>query len=407
MTIRSDVLVVAYACHPGEGSEKGVGWHWLLQIAMVSSRVVALVRSSSRFAIESAPDKPSNCEFVYIDLPQWVQRLKRRDFLTRIYYTAWQLKAGIVGRRLQHQYKLAFVHHLTWASITSFTGALLIPGRLVVGPVGGATPTQWRLCRGYSADAVLYEIWRTVLRRLWRISPVYRLLMRRADVVLVQNETTQNYVPRSARTILVSNAGIEAKELRSGERTAEKHSAEQIRVAYIGRLVAWKGISIAIEAMAELGTHVARFVVVGDGPERARAERLASYRGLSGVTTFSGWIDRSELFAELDRTDVLILPSQHEEGAPFVIVEAMARGVRPVALNLGGPAHSVGSGGVLVDPSPVRTLPRRLAEAVRVAGAMERSQATTRAERFVWEEKRAILRACYETGTGVEQDRGV
>ena len=47
------VLVSAYACEPGRGSEPGVGWHWVREIARFNE-VWVITRMNNRKAIETA-----------------------------------------------------------------------------------------------------------------------------------------------------------------------------------------------------------------------------------------------------------------------------------------------------------------------------------------------------------------
>jgi hypothetical protein len=72
------VLVSAYACEPGKGSEPAVGWNWIVQIARFHE-VWAITRSSNRRAIEmSLAGKPlGNVHWLYYDLPAWARFWKR------------------------------------------------------------------------------------------------------------------------------------------------------------------------------------------------------------------------------------------------------------------------------------------------------------------------------------------
>ena len=53
MSKRLKVLISAYACEPGKGSEPEVGWQWALQMARHHD-VTVLTRANNRQAIEPA-----------------------------------------------------------------------------------------------------------------------------------------------------------------------------------------------------------------------------------------------------------------------------------------------------------------------------------------------------------------
>ena len=43
------ILLSAYACEPNKGSEKGVGWHWAIEIAHRGHEVWVIKREKNRF----------------------------------------------------------------------------------------------------------------------------------------------------------------------------------------------------------------------------------------------------------------------------------------------------------------------------------------------------------------------
>lgn len=77
----------------------------------------------------------------------------------------------------------------------------------------------------------------------------------------------------------------------------------------------------------------ARLWMVGDGPDRGPAERLAQELGISEAVDFPG--KRNDISSLIARADLLLLPSELEAFG-LVALEAMACGVPAVATNVGG-----------------------------------------------------------------------
>ena len=77
----------------------------------------------------------------------------------------------------------------------------------------------------------------------------------------------------------------------------------------------------------------AKLLLVGDGPERPKAEWLAETQGVSGDTLFLG--KQSDMAPLLSIADVLLLPSENESFG-LVALEAMACEVPVVATRIGG-----------------------------------------------------------------------
>lgn len=124
------------------------------------------------------------------------------------------------------------------------------------------------------------------------------------------------------------------------------------------RLLAYKRVDLAVQACARLGREL---VVVGDGPERARLERMAGPR-----TRFEGHVDRARLLELLDSCHALITTGAEDFG--IMTVEAMAVGKPVVALAAGGTLETVidGKTGILFEPATADAL----------AGAIERLEAS-------------------------------
>jgi len=104
-------------------------------------------------------------------------------------------------------------------------------------------------------------------------------------------------------------------------------------VGIVGRLTAIKNHELFLRVAARLRDE-ARFVIYGDGTERARLERIAN-----GVADFAGTRDAGEIYASLD---VLALTSRNE-GTPLAIIEAMAAGVPVIATAVGGVVDLLGA----------------------------------------------------------------
>ncbi|MFP4208501.1 MAG: glycosyltransferase [Wenzhouxiangella sp.] len=91
------------------------------------------------------------------------------------------------------------------------------------------------------------------------------------------------------------------------------------RVLFAGRLAPEKRLEQVLEAARCLpGLH---FVIAGEGPLRAEVEHAAAE--LDNLD-YTGWLSRAELLAQMDASDVLVLPSELESFGS-VALEAMAR----------------------------------------------------------------------------------
>ena len=119
--------------------------------------------------------------------------------------------------------------------------------------------------------------------------------------------------------------------------TAHERQDGPITIACVGRLVPEKGQSLLIEAAGALrdaGVDV-RLVLVGDGPQRERLERLVDASGVRDRVEFRGAVAHTEVERILHGADIFCLPS-FAEGVPIVLMEAMAMELPVVACQVMG-----------------------------------------------------------------------
>jgi glycosyltransferase involved in cell wall biosynthesis len=185
-----------------------------------------------------------------------------------------------------------------------------------------------------------------------------------------------------ADRIRVHHTGIDLDRFRPVDRVMAKAAlgiAGPLLIS-VGNLVARKGQVLALAALAELPE--ASLLVVGEGPERARLERLAGELAIAGRVRFLGVQPHDAMPALIAAADALVLPTV-SEGLANVWVEALACGTPVVTSDVGGARD------VIDRPAAGRLVPRdsaAIAASVRELLAAPPDQAEVRegAERFSW-----------------------
>ena len=122
---------------------------------------------------------------------------------------------------------------------------------------------------------------------------------------------------------------------------ASPEPGAKLELIFVGGLVPRKACDLALRAAAPLlRSDLARFTVVGDGPERNRLEQLARSLGIEKAVFFCGWLSHAEVLKHLRSADVLVFPSLRDNGAG-VVFEALGSGAVPVVADFGGPGDIV------------------------------------------------------------------
>lgn len=172
-----------------------------------------------------------------------------------------------------------------------------------------------------------------------------RVLIKKADVITVSSGIEKEikqlcFKPRSLRTIYnpivdFNVIGHQAQEGRN-EMLHPFYSEKNSQcILAMGSLTPRKGFHVLVRAFAQLSkknTHL-RLIIVGEGPERERLEKLIQEYNVASRVALVGYQEKPVLW--LSQADVFVLSSE-EEGLPRVLVEAMACGLTPVSTDCKG-----------------------------------------------------------------------
>lgn len=166
-------------------------------------------------------------------------------------------------------------------------------------------------------------------------SPVLHYLLRRAERIIVSTEyhirsspVLQRYMHKCE--IVPYGVEIQPSNSPSGVLSTSQAGASKPTILAVGRLVSYKGFDYLIKAMRSVDGHL---VVVGEGPERSRLERLIETEGLADRVTLPGAV--ADLAPYYACARVFVLPSvSNNEAFGIAQAEAMAHGLAVVNTSL-------------------------------------------------------------------------
>lgn len=106
-------------------------------------------------------------------------------------------------------------------------------------------------------------------------------------------------------------------------------------VVAVGRLHPVKGFDRLLEIWKEsVKDHPDwKLVIIGDGDEKQKLLDLADRLGIRDSVVFTGALNHDEVMERMQKSSVYAMTS-HSEGFPFVLIEAMACGLPPVAFDV-------------------------------------------------------------------------
>ena len=146
------------------------------------------------------------------------------------------------------------------------------------------------------------------------------------------------------RVFVIPNA-IDLEEYRF--KLPKVFNSDVLRLGYIGRIAADKGIREVIEAMNILkkqGMTKLQLTVAGSGPFEAELVAMVAELGMGENVKFVGAVFGEQKLLFWNSIDVFIFPTYHREGLPYTVLEALASGTPQITTPVGGIPDAINNG---------------------------------------------------------------
>jgi glycosyltransferase involved in cell wall biosynthesis len=209
---------------------------------------------------------------------------------------------------------------------------------------------------------------------------------RRSHFHAISESTRDDLVARGIRPdrIVVIHPGVDPVRFRPDPALDRSQPPSFL---YVGRLKRYKGVDLALQALALVRRElpVVRLEIAGSGDDRPRLEGVVRSLGLGDAVTFHGFVDESTKIELFRSTWANLFPSP-KEGWGITVMEAAACGTPSIASDSPGLRDSVQAGrtGFLVPHGDVEALARRMRDLVAIPGLVTRLGEAARRHAMAW-----------------------
>jgi glycosyltransferase involved in cell wall biosynthesis len=170
-----------------------------------------------------------------------------------------------------------------------------------------------------------------------------------------------------AATAQLIHDGIDTKVFKKEEDTNYRQklgiSNDALIITFVGRLIYAKGVQDLISAFSTIKDTALelKLLIVGDGPYRAKLEKLARQTDCAGNIIFLGQRNQDEVIDMLSATNIFVNPS-YSEGLPTSVMEAASIGLPIIATDVGGTREIITTdeAGILVKAGNVAQMSKEL-----------------------------------------------
>lgn len=338
------ILATTYAVNPYKGSEDGMGWNFIYQIARFQ-KVIAITRENNEKHIatymhENPDPVYDNITFLYFDLPYWMRFWKKGGRGAMLYYWMWQ--KGIVTFIKKQNIHFDIVHNINFHNdwTPSFLWKLNKP--FVWGPIGHHPLIPKEYLKKYSKKYWIKDrlTWMVKLY-FWKCSFSLVKTVKNANYILGMNNSIPNVLKiNQAKFAVIPSVATEDFGF------SVSNENDTFSLISAGRFVPLKGFDLSIHAFADFISKLdetqksnTKLTLVGSGPEKSLLLSLCKELHILEYVTFIDWIERSELLKLYKNASGFLFPSH--EGAGMVVAEALSFGLPVICLDNCGPGEFI------------------------------------------------------------------
>ena len=398
------VLLSAYVCCPGRGSEPGYGWAYLLQYAEKFEKVI-LVTSSQDY--KKVSDKLAelgigNVRLEVVKMKFGLERLSRMPVGgIHLHYLIWLKMALSLIQSLPD--RIDFAHHLTFGSLQFGSPLYKLNCAFIFGPVGGGQQTNKIFYPLMGWKAMLLERVRNMVSFLFfRFNPFFKGTIRNASLIYCVNEETRiqarRWLPFAEHHKVRMMLDTSLDERFLSDRVVRQKTSPRFSALWVGRLLPRKGVEVLLNTAKLLKDENFRLTMVGDGPLREKTEAFIRDNGLESTINFLGWVDHRQILEYYRSADVMLFLS-YRDSSGAQIIEAFSQGVPVISFDQFGAALMINETVGIKIPleDDLDALQERIADTIReLIRNPDRvktmsDNALTYASRFTWENKMAVI----------------
>jgi glycosyltransferase involved in cell wall biosynthesis len=340
------ILASCYAVNPYKGSENGMGWNFVYQIARYN-RVIAITRENNKEMIEQYMTQNqdvvfANITFLYFDLPYWMRFWKKGGRGAMFYYYLWQ--KGIVTFIKKQNLEFDIAHNVNFHNDWTPSSLWKLKKPMVWGPIGHHPEIPKHFLNPYAVKYFLQDRMTWFVKNcFWTLSFSLQNTKKKANHILGMNSGVA-----TALKISTENFSILPSVATEDNFLGNSIPKKGFEIISVGRFVPLKGFDLTllsftsfINSLEPKDRKNCKLTLIGTGPEKDFYKTIITQNHIEPYVEIIEWIDRSELMKLYEKSSVFLFPSH--EGAGMVVAEALSFGLPVICLDNEGPGEFVNS----------------------------------------------------------------
>jgi len=345
------VLVNAYACSPGMGSEPGMAWNWCVNLAK-HCELFIVTEGEFRDKIEAIAQTLSqrnNMHFYYNPVPEKVRQMcwNQGDWRFYRYYKKWQISTANIAREICQKEKIDILHQLNMIGFRE-PGYLWKVSRetgipFVWGPIGGLKQFPMAYADGSSIKMKAFLHLKNFLNK-WQLKHDSRV-----DAAIKQASLLISSIPDSYRAIkkyknresvIIPETGAFVQDNLTSDN--ERFKKDNLTILWVGKFDFRKKLDIALAALANVSGINWTLKIFGTGNKTQIDcfKNLSHSLAIESRVQWLGNCPNAQIVNEMQKASLFLFTSVNEDTST-VVQEAISNGLPILCFDTCGMSHVV------------------------------------------------------------------
>ena len=340
------ILINAYACSPGMGSEPGMAWNWVSNLAKFFELYI-ITEGEFREKIEAVVptlEQGENMHFYYNPVSEEIRKMcwNQGDWRFYKYYREWQWKTYLMAKDICSKEQIDILHQLNMIGFRE-------PGYLwqlskengvpfVWGPVDAKDKFPVAYLDGAGLKTKLFMRLKNFLTGIQlRYSKRVLLAARQSSVIFSASSNSQRSFKKymNIDSPLLNETGCYVQD----HPIVDKTDKETFDVLWVGKMDFRKQLALALQTVAKSENNKLRLHIMGGGDAESYQSLAKSY-GIADKCIWHGAVSHDEVQDIMQKSDIFLFTSV-AEGTPHVVLEAISNNLPVVCFDTCGQGDAV------------------------------------------------------------------
>ena len=338
------ILINAYACSPGMGSEPGMAWNWCVNLAK-HCELHIITEGEFRDKIEAAlPTLPqgTNMRFYYNPVSEEIRKMcwNQGDWRFYKHYRHWQWKTYEMAKDICRHTHIDILHQLNMIGFREPGYLWMIEGiPFVWGPIGGLKQFPESYLQGAGLKMQLFNKLKNYINR-FQIKHDKRVkrALHHASLLISSIPNSYHAIKKyhHLESVIIPETGCFPME---DDVSTVRFDSKDFHVMWVGKFDFRKQLPIALQAVAKANNHNLILDIYGTGNE----EQVKSMKQLADTLDIQKQIvwhgnQLNQVVMEAMRKSQLFLFTSVSEDTSTVVLEAISKQLPVLCFNACGMA---------------------------------------------------------------------